>query len=126
MKLLDTLIKLNLITFILSKSFTYSSTFEITGGIYTKKTWECPSAPTFKVSIGISECEAPIDHGLTLEVDLIKKGFFFDQTVSSDNVNLHYGGDVTLTGNEGGEYIIYLHNESSHRVKGSIDLDITC
>ena len=124
MKLLSILIIINIISSILSKSYTYSSTFEIKGGIKTKKTWECSSTPTFKVIIGIDECEAPIDRGFTLDVYLEKKGKI--TSVSNGCVNLHYGGEVTLEGDGEGEYYIYLHHSTGHRVKGSIDIDITC
>ena len=103
----------------------YRGSFNMTGGIYCRKTWRCSDNPTFDVTVNISSSQAPGDGDLY--VSLQRYSFGIWDEVAYDTVSSMYGGSVSLTGSEKGKYRIYLRLEqaSGYRVTGNVSVELT-
>ena len=100
-------------------SGTYSTTYDMTGGVYTQQSWNATSAPTFKVKVTPTSYEG--EAGVGMGIYLQKKNFFGGwDNVAEDSVRLERGGTVTLKGNSAGTYRLYFRNWSGFRATGSI------
>lgn len=104
----------------LRASGTYSSTYDMTGGIYTKQSWQTSSTPTFEVSITPKTYKCPEGVSPELTIYLEKKSLLGWKTADKDNVSLKEGGEVTLTGDGKGTYRLYIYNGSKYETTGDI------
>lgn len=102
-------------------SGTYKSTYDMTGGIYTRQSWEVSSAPTFKVTISPTYF-AGSDDRVEMGVFLERKELFGWSTAAEGRVTVMKGGTVTLRGASAGTYRIYLRNWSGFSTKGNISI----
>ena len=103
-----------------SANGTYESTYDMTGGVYSKITWTTDGQATFDVFVNPSEGR----EGTILTVFLQKsKSFNSWVDVESGEVDSVDGGSVTLNASEAGTYRIYLRNWTGFRVKGDISIN---
>ncbi len=98
----------------------YNSTYDITGGIYTKQSWEASNTPTFEVTIRPNTYDCPEGVFPELTVYLEKKSTFGWKIADKGNVSLKEGGDLTLTGDGKGKYRLYIYNGSRYETTGDI------
>ena len=106
---------------LLRASGTYESTYDMTGGIYTRQSWNVTSAPTFKVTISPTYFGGN-DKKVEMSVFLEKKELFGWSTAAEGRVTVMGGGTVTLRGASSGTYRIYLRNWSGWSTKGKVKI----
>lgn len=101
---------------VFAASGSYSSTYNMTGGLYVKQTWDAKNTPTFKVSNsnGYSVVDGEI------YVMLQKKGLLGYSTKSDGTLPARKGGSCTLKGDGSGNYRIYLRQLTGDRMTGDI------
>lgn len=100
-------------------SGTYSTTYDMKGGVYTQQSWNATSAPTFKVKVTPTHYEG--EAGVGMGIYLQKKNIFGGwDNVASSSVRLDRGGTVTLKGSSKGTYRLYFRNWSGFRAMGRI------
>lgn len=107
---------------VFAESGTYNTTYDMTGGVYTKRTWDATSIPTFKVSN--SQCTVDYaDLDPTIYVQLERKGLLGYTVVSDGELSGKYGGKCTLKGDKAGTYRIYFRQLSGYRITGKLSID---
>lgn len=103
---------------VFAASGNYSSTYDMTGGIYVKKTWTTSATPTFKVSNSNCYSECPVS--TTIDVMLKKSTLTGWSTVKSGSLNAGKSSSCSLKGSGKGKYQIYLRTASGYRMTGNI------
>lgn len=100
-------------------SGTYSTDYDMTGGVYSAQSWACDATPTFNVTITPTSF-AGASNEVKMGIKLQKKGTLGYSDVDEDYVTLKYGGTVTVKGNGSGTYRLYFRNYSGFKATGSI------
>lgn len=107
----------------LKASGTYQSTFDFKGGLNTKESWNCTSAPTFTVTMNTSTFDGHPNNAATFSIELQRKTTFSWKTVDSNSdLLVRNGGTVTVTGDQKGTYRIRLVNNSGFRATGNVSI----
>lgn len=109
---------------LLRASSQYKTSYDMTGGVYTKQTWNTSNAPTFEVSV-IPETYDGASKDVNMGIYLEKKSGLSWKVVDEDSVKITEGGTVTLKGDGGGSYRLYFRNWSGFRTTGKIVINAT-
>ena len=100
-------------------SGSYSTTYNMTGGVYTRQSWVTTAAPTFNITIepeSFAGASTEVEMGIFLE----KKSSIGWSVVDEARVTLVDGGSVTLSGESAGTYRLYFRNWSGFKATGNI------
>lgn len=104
-------------------SGSYSSTYDMKGGIITKQSWQTSSTPTFNVDIVPRTYPLAVNPNMTI---CLEKQFLFTWLdVAHDTVSIQNGGRVTLRGDGAGTYRIHIYNTSNYQTTGDIYINFS-
>lgn len=105
-------------------SGSYSTTYDMKGGVFTQQSWKCTSAPTFTVYVSptsFAGTEYGVDGYMTVFLER-KTGLGWD-SVDADKTSLISDGKVILEGSQSGTYRLYFNSISGYRATGDIEIE---
>ena len=106
-----------LMVYAASESGSYTSTYDMTGGVYSARNWEATATPTFIVSNW--DCYSVYDG--TIYVMLEKKSLLGWNTKDDSTLNARTSGNCSLIGDGSGKYRIYLRQNTGYQMTGRIE-----
>ncbi|CAM3068983.1 hypothetical protein PASE110613_15220 [Paenibacillus sediminis] len=109
---------ISLTPFVFAASGTYNTSYDMTGGVYSKSTWS-PSGPSsfeflMSPTIGVS--------GANIGIYLQKSGILGYSDVDSTQVSSTSFSDSTLHGSSAGTYRFYLRDWSGFQNTGDLTM----
>lgn len=105
---------------VLAESGSYNSTYYMTGGLYSARTWDATDTPTFTVTT--SNCYAQVPS--VIYVMLQRKTLTGWNTTDNDEIDSS-GGSCSLDGDGSGKYRIYLRQLTGYVMSGDINFSWT-
>lgn len=99
---------------------THSTTYDMTGGVFTKQTWNCSNAPTFVVRVIPKTFDGNMDSDMSIYLER-KSGLMWTGADAADT-SMVYPGRVTLKGSQAGNYRLYFRNWTGFRATGDIEI----
>lgn len=103
-----------------SGSGTYSTTYDMTGGVFTKQTWNCSSAPTFIVKVIPKTFAGDMDSNMSIYLER-KSGLVWTGADAAET-SIVSPGSVTLKGSQAGNYRLYFRSWTGYRATGDIEI----
>jgi len=103
-------------------SGSYSTYYDMKGGVYSQRTWDATAAPRF--DIGVSQAYSSEYLYNKLNCYLEKKVPWGWGNADSDQVPVATGGYMLLRGNESGTYRLYFRLEATgYRASGGLNIE---
>lgn len=99
-------------------SGSYSTTYNMTGGVYSSQNWNATNMSTFKIK---TTPTVGYDH-IEIVQYLERKTFAGWTDVNNANVPSKKSSSSSLTGDKSGEYRIYFRNYSGVQIKGNFSI----
>ncbi|MCM1325707.1 MAG: hypothetical protein NC094_11005 [Bacteroidales bacterium] len=119
MILLNLLLVITPTMLVYAESGSYESTYDMTGGLYSARTWDATATPTFTVST--SNCYSVYEG--TIYVMLEKKKLLGWSTKDDDELDARTSGSCTLVGDGAGTYRIYIRQLTGFQMTGDITIE---
>lgn len=106
---------------VLAESDSYDSTYYMTKGVYSSRTWDTTNTPTFTVDL--YNCYSVVPDNIY--VMLQRRVIIGWDTKDSDTIDSALGGSCSLTGDTSGEYRLYLRQTTGYLMSGDITISWT-